>query len=269
MQNNHMLSIKDIDVNYTDSGYGSETLILIPGMNQKIGFDKLIPLLAKKVRVLAPDLPGFSASKWNPKYEPASLETYANFIHDFAHTLNIEKYSVFGNSLAGGISLILAYSYPNEINKVIVRSPLFTAKQLPNYFRNPSLLKLYRLLLKNNQSKILLQNIFYRTFDQFNNYNPSTGNSIQSTTLVFEEDVLITLLFNLATTELDTTKLKTISNDVLILWGEQDKLLKYNWAQELKELIPNSIVHSNPTSKHVISAEDPEYLASELLGFIL
>ena len=121
---NHIFNQKNILVkmsqtskyNYIDAGSG-EVIILLHGLMGAVSnFEDTIKRLPKYgYRVILPML---------PLYEMPILKTNINelatFIHNFTKDLNIEKFSILGNSLGGHIGLILALKYPKKIKNLIL-----------------------------------------------------------------------------------------------------------------------------------------------------
>jgi len=79
-----------------------------------------MPTLAKHYTVIAPDLLGHGASdKPNADY---SLGGYANGMRDLLTILDIDKVTVVGHSLGGGIAMQFAYQYPERTDRVCLVS---------------------------------------------------------------------------------------------------------------------------------------------------
>ncbi len=76
--------------------------------------------LSKRFTVIAPDLLGHGASdKPNADY---SLGGYANGMRDLLTVLGIDRVTVVGHSLGGGIAMQFAYQYPERTERVALIS---------------------------------------------------------------------------------------------------------------------------------------------------
>ncbi len=87
-------------VAYRMSGEG-EALLLVHGMaGSSATWRAILPQLAQRYRVLAPDLPGHGDSA-KPRGD-YSLGAFAAWLRDLLHEVDIERVTVIGQSLGGG-----------------------------------------------------------------------------------------------------------------------------------------------------------------------
>src|SRR6185437_2812783 len=94
---------------YQDAGQGP-TLLLIHGMaGSSATWDAIIPRLAKNYRVIAPDLLGHGKSA-KPRGD-YSLGAFAAWLRDLLDELGIDRVTVIGQSLGGGIAMQFAYQH--------------------------------------------------------------------------------------------------------------------------------------------------------------
>ena len=98
----------------------------------------LIPLLAAKFTVLAPDLPGIGNSEI-PK-DGLDLKTAAIRIHALARSLGITKTRVVGDDIGLMVAYAYAAMYPDEVEKLVVMDAFLpgVAGWEP-YYNNPNL----------------------------------------------------------------------------------------------------------------------------------
>ncbi len=96
-------------------------LLLLHGLGcDSTTWKTVMPELAKRYTVIAPDLLGHGASdKPNADY---SLGGYANGMRDLLTVLGIDKVTVVGHSLGGGIAMQFAYQYPERSERVVLVS---------------------------------------------------------------------------------------------------------------------------------------------------
>jgi pimeloyl-ACP methyl ester carboxylesterase len=99
---------------------------------------RLIPRLAERYTVVAPDLLGHGGSA-KPRGD-YSLGAYASGIRDLMGVLGFESGTVVGHSLGGGIALQFAYQFPEYCERLVLISsgglgrevhPLLRAASLP------------------------------------------------------------------------------------------------------------------------------------------
>jgi len=117
-----------LSVRYFEAGAGSPVLLLHGaslGSSADVWLRNVASLAAHRLRVIAPDLPGFGGTD-NPA--DVSLSYRKQFILAFMDTLEIERAALVGHSQAGRIALDLALSHPARVSKVVV---LATGSLLP------------------------------------------------------------------------------------------------------------------------------------------
>ncbi|HMK11447.1 MAG TPA: alpha/beta fold hydrolase [Acidimicrobiales bacterium] len=105
---------------YRLAGEG-ETILLIHGMaGSSRTWRDVMPGLAAHGRVLAPDLLGHGASgKAATDY---SLGAHASMLRDLMDRLGIDRATVVGHSLGGGVAMQLAYQYPDRCDRLVLVS---------------------------------------------------------------------------------------------------------------------------------------------------
>ncbi len=94
-------------------------LLLIHGMaGSSDTWAAVLPLLAEHFTVLAPDLPGHGQSDKAPG--DYSLGSYASTLRDLMAVLDIERATIVGQSLGGGIAMQFAYQFPECCDRLVL-----------------------------------------------------------------------------------------------------------------------------------------------------
>lgn len=270
MFQNKSVKVDGIDVSYIDEGDSKDVLLLIHGFSFKIGFTPLIEELKKDFRVIAPDLPGFGFSKEADFV--CNTENYLKFLKDFLDELGIAEVSVFGNSMGGYLSLLLAHKYPSKVKKVIVRSPLVTYKQLPWQYSNKLILFVYEILSRNKLILDYFKSLFLKGYVKLATKNIKDQELYEEIRKQQENNLSATaartILFDLAKADI-RDKLPEINQQTLIIWGNKDGILNANYANELSNLLPNAKVNLKPNDVHCIVTLDVNDLATEIKNHCL
>src|SRR5438874_2028560 len=111
--------VGDVQLHYLTAGRGSATVILLHGFAETSRMWRpIIPLLAEKFRVIAPDLPGIGDSAI-----PAgglNMKTSAIRIHALARSLGVEKARVAGHDIGLMVAYAYAAQFPGETEKLVV-----------------------------------------------------------------------------------------------------------------------------------------------------
>ncbi len=94
-------------------------LLLIHGIgDSSITWRAVIPHLARNYTVIAPDLLGHGASD-KPRAD-YSIAGYANAMRDLLSVLGIDRATVVGHSLGGGVAMQFAYQYPERCERLVL-----------------------------------------------------------------------------------------------------------------------------------------------------
>ena len=96
-------------------------LLLIHGIGDDSStWQEVIPHLAEKYTVIAPDLLGHGRSD-KPRAD-YSVAAYANGMRDLLSVLGIDKVTVVGHSLGGGVAMQFAYQFPGKVERLVLVS---------------------------------------------------------------------------------------------------------------------------------------------------
>ena len=113
-----------LTVRYLEAGPAGEAvderpLILVHGLGGGAeDWACVIKALARRRRVLAPDLPGFSKTPAPP--EGMSFSALARYLAGFMDSLGVKRVSVAGNSLGGAVAIRLAAQRPESVERLFL-----------------------------------------------------------------------------------------------------------------------------------------------------
>ncbi|KAJ6780149.1 hypothetical protein PWT90_01965 [Aphanocladium album] len=100
----------------------SRTIVLLHGFpSSSHQYRNLIPLLAAKHRVVAPDLPGFGFTE-APENFKYTFDSLADVIEEFLESLAIQKYSIYVFDYGAPVGLRLALRHPEAIEAIITQN---------------------------------------------------------------------------------------------------------------------------------------------------
>jgi pimeloyl-ACP methyl ester carboxylesterase len=106
---------------YHDEGVG-QVLVLIHGLGSDMsGWNRLIPLLVSRVRIIAVELPGYSLAGSEDAVFP--LEKLSVSLADFLRELGATPCVLVGHSLGGAVSLVLASNFPELCEALVLIAP--------------------------------------------------------------------------------------------------------------------------------------------------
>jgi len=112
------IATADWKIHYEEAGTGHPVILLHgsgPGATGWNNFSHNIEPLARRFRVLAPDMPGWGASD---ECTPDRLD-HVDAALQFMNALGIDRAAFVGNSMGGATALRLAAEYPDRVSHLI------------------------------------------------------------------------------------------------------------------------------------------------------
>ena len=120
-------------VSYRVAGKGP-VLLLVHGMaGSSVTWRHVMPALAERLTVLAPDLLGQGQSD-KPQGE-YSLGAHANTLRDLLDALGYERATVIGQSLGGGVAMQFAYQFPERCERLVLVGSGGLGREVTFYLR--------------------------------------------------------------------------------------------------------------------------------------
>jgi pimeloyl-ACP methyl ester carboxylesterase len=114
----HFATIDGLKLHYLSAGHG-DTIILMHGYAETSRMWRpLIPQLAGRFAVIAPDLPGIGDS--DIPTSGLDMKTAASRIHALAISLGVKKAIVVGHDIGLMVAYAYAAQYPTETTKLVV-----------------------------------------------------------------------------------------------------------------------------------------------------
>ena len=130
--------IDAVKLHYMTAGHGP-TVILLHGFAETSRMWKpIIPLLAEKFTVIAPDLPGIGDS--SIPADRIDMKTSASRIHALVRSLGVEKARVVGHDIGLMVAYAYATQFPAETEKLVVMDAFLPG--VPGWeavYNNPSI----------------------------------------------------------------------------------------------------------------------------------
>src|SRR6266478_1659418 len=110
--------IDNVDLHYLTAGHGPALILLHGYAETSRMWRPIIPLLAEKFTVIAPDLPGIGES--SIPTEKIDMLSAANRIHALVRSLGLQKARVVGHDIGLMVAYAYAREFPAEIEKLVV-----------------------------------------------------------------------------------------------------------------------------------------------------
>ena len=234
--------------------------------------------LAQRFTVIAPDLLGHGQSD-KPRAD-YSVAAYANGMRDLLSVLDIEKVTVVGHSLGGGVAMQFAYQFPQLVERLILVGAGGVTKDVNIALRFASLpmggealalLRLPMVLPALQVAGRVLGTIFGSTgvgrdipdvLRILADLPEPTASSAFTRTLRAVVDwrgQVVTMLDRCYLTE---------SVPVQLIWGEQDAVIPVDHGRMAHSAMPGSQLEVFPRSGHFPFHDDPERFVEVVQRFI-
>ncbi len=110
--------IDGVKLHYLTAGHGPTVILLHGYAETSRMWRPIIPLLAEKFTVIAPDLPGIGDS--GIPADKIDMKTSASRIHALVRSLGVEKARVVGHDIGLMVAYAYATQFPAETEKLVV-----------------------------------------------------------------------------------------------------------------------------------------------------
>jgi pimeloyl-ACP methyl ester carboxylesterase len=119
------VKVGDLDIFYREAGPKDAPAVLLlhgfPTSSQM--FRNLIPALADRYRVVAPDYPGFGQSSMPARDKFAyTFDNIAGVVEKFTATVGLTKYALYVQDYGGPIGFRLASGHPDRVTAIVVQN---------------------------------------------------------------------------------------------------------------------------------------------------
>ncbi len=111
-----------VRTNYHDVGSGGPVLLIHgsgPGVSAWANWRLNLPVLAKRFRVVAPDMLGFGYTDPAPDHR-YDLDVWTAHLVGLLDELGLDRISVVGNSFGGALALSLAVRDPDRVERLVL-----------------------------------------------------------------------------------------------------------------------------------------------------
>jgi pimeloyl-ACP methyl ester carboxylesterase len=119
------ISIDGFDIFYREAGpRDAPAILLLHGFpTSSHMFRHLIPALADRWRVIAPDYPGFGFSEYAARDDyPYSFAAFASTMAKFTNAIGLGKYAIYIQDYGAPVGLRLALQQPDRVTAIIAQN---------------------------------------------------------------------------------------------------------------------------------------------------
>lgn len=224
------VDIDGLKINYTDIGEGYP-IIFLHGWGACIqSWGTVLSALSQKYRVIAVDFPGHGETP-----EPDrifNVDDFTDVIIKFLETIGVEKANIVCHSFGGRVSIKLANTRPDLINKMVFTDAAgVIPKRGFKYYYKVYKYKLGKRLYNNSFTRNVLQAIGVDLESKIKNAGSSDYQQLS--------DSMKKTFINVVNEDL-TPLLKNISCPTLLIWGDADTATPMYMARIMEREIKDS-----------------------------
>jgi pimeloyl-ACP methyl ester carboxylesterase len=111
-------AIDGVNLHYLTAGHGTPLILLHGYAETSLMWKPIIPVLAERFTVIAPDLPGIGDS--DIPTEGLDMKGAAVRIHDLAKSLGVQKAEVVGHDIGLMVAYAYAAQFSTEVSKLVL-----------------------------------------------------------------------------------------------------------------------------------------------------
>lgn len=269
-------------------GGDAPTAVFVHGLGgSSTNWTDLAGLLSPRMRGLIVDLPGFGHSE-PPRGYPYTLQAHADVVTRFVEAVGAGPVHLFGNSMGGAISILVAADRPDLVRTLTLVSPAVPDLR-PRLSRvsDPRLPLAFVPVLGNRARRSLAALTPRERADQMMRLVYAHPEEVAPQRLKAAEDEIVerlTMPWARAALGHSTVGLMRswlarkqrslwaaagrVTAPALVVWGTEDKLVSVRKAPRTAAVMPRGRLLVLPRTGHVAQMERPETVARAVLGMV-
>lgn len=268
--------VGDADVFYREAGPADAPVILLLHGFPTSGhmFRDLIPLLADRYRVIAPDLPGFGQTTAPKRGDfDYTFDNLASVIGGFVDAIGLTKYALYIFDYGAPTGLRLALAHPDRVTAIITQngnayldgfSPAWESWQ--RYWREPT--QAHREATREALAPETIRDIQYGTGTDLSRLSPD-GYTLDIAYMSrpgadeIQLDLVLDYRSNVARYPDFQAYFREHQPPLLAVWGKHDPFFIPPGAEAYKRDLPEAEVHFLDTGHFALETH-----ANEIAGYI-
>jgi pimeloyl-ACP methyl ester carboxylesterase len=271
----HELKLHGHRVSYRRAGSGPALLLLHGITDSSATWEGVAPALAEHFTLIAPDLLGHGESA-TPRGD-YSLGAHASGARDVLTALGIERATVVGHSLGGGIAMQFAYQFPERCERLVLVSSGGLGREVHLLLRAASLPGADYVLPALTSNRLI--GVGRGVGGLLKRLRLSPGEDLQVLANGFaslDNAGSRQAFLHTVRAVIDPSGQRVSAQDrlglagllpSLIVWGERDSIIPVEHGAEAHEAMPGSRFEVFPDAGHMPHDADPDRFAELLIDF--
>jgi pimeloyl-ACP methyl ester carboxylesterase len=261
---------------YRVAGDGPPVVLIHGMLNSSSHWQSVAMELARDHTVIAPDLIGHGDSA-APRGD-YSLGAHAASIRDLLAAIGVDRASIVGHSLGGGVAMQFFYQFPQRVERLVLISSGGLGREVSPMLRTAALPGVSALLSLTIQPRVLeaLAGGGRRLRERAiagGVYLQAIARALRPLENADARQAFLTTLRSVIDVHGQrvsaTDRLYLLeSMPTMIVWGERDNTIPLEHGRRAHEAIPHSYFRTLPGVAHFPHLEDPDGLSRLLREFI-
>jgi pimeloyl-ACP methyl ester carboxylesterase len=261
---------------YRMAGNGPPVVLIHGMVNSSRHWEEVALRLAEDHTIIAPDLIGHGDSA-TPRGD-YSLGAHAAAIRDQLAVLGIERASVVGHSLGGGVAMQFFYQFPQRVERLALISSGGLGREVSPLLRGAALPAASAMLWAVAHPRLLRTlELAAERLRKRGSRSSAYLSAIERALRPLEPAGAREAFLQTLRSVIDRHGQRVSARDrlylldgfpTLIVWGERDNTIPLSHGLEAHELIRGSRFETLPRAAHFPHLEDPEGLAAVLRDFL-
>lgn len=265
------VTVENKKVHYLEQGEGKAVILIHGFLYHTVMWKRNIEALAKEFKVYAVDLWGwgFSERLRDPKY---SFELYGKQIVGFMDALTIDKASLVGQSMGGGVSVYVAAHFPERVDRVILVDPAvipFPMTTTGRIYQFPLVGEFLNAIPGNALIKRNLQTVWFHDAQKVTDeYVEEVARPLAIKGSLGGLMYILRNVLQAPYVEEEAQRLALLNKTILIVHGREDRAIPLDRSQKLNALWKGSQLVVFEKAGHTPQEEHPEKFNQLALEFL-
>jgi pimeloyl-ACP methyl ester carboxylesterase len=263
-------------VMYRMAGSGPPVVLIHGMVNSSRHWEAVARRLALDYTVIAPDLIGHGDSA-TPRGD-YSLGAHAAAIRDLLAVIGIERATIVGHSLGGGVAMQFFYQFPQRTERLALISSGGLGHEVSPIMRGAALPGVSALLSLGAHPRVL--RALWSAGATMRERGSSKGVYLQAVARALrplEQPGARTAFTHTLRSVIDIHGQRVSARDrlyllerfpTLIVWGERDRTIPVKHGRETLDAVPHARFETLPKAAHFPHLDDPEGLAGVLRDWL-